>query len=76
MLASQSDARSIMGTSGAEKLSKRGDMLLKTKASVQPILVHGVDIPIENINNVTDYLREQEKPQYSDEVISQPVLLR
>jgi len=75
-LMSEADSHSVLGTVGAEKLSKDGDMILRTKAMSQPRLVHGAFINSDEINKVTNYIREQDKPQYDDNIISQPVQLR
>lgn len=75
-LMSETDSHSVLGTVGAEKLSKDGDMILRTKTMSQPRLVHGAFINNDEINKVTNYIREQDKPQYDDNIISQPVQLR
>ena len=74
-LMSETNSRSVLGMGGAEKLSKGGDMMLRTKTMSQPILVHGAFVKIDEINKVTNYIREQGKPQFDDNITSQPVQL-
>jgi S-DNA-T family DNA segregation ATPase FtsK/SpoIIIE len=72
-VASQVDSRTIIDQVGAEKLLGMGDMLFSTADMPKPRRVQGALITTEEIQKVTDYLREQRAPQYDDEVVSQPV---
>jgi S-DNA-T family DNA segregation ATPase FtsK/SpoIIIE len=74
-VASQVDSRTIIDQVGAEKLLGMGDMLFSTADMPKPRRVQGALITTEEIQKVTDYLREQRAPQYDDEVVSQPVQL-
>lgn len=71
--ASQVDSRTIIDQMGAEKLLGMGDMLLLTADMPKPKRIQGAFIDDNETNKVTDFIRDQRKPQYDDEVISQPV---
>ena len=74
-VASQIDSRTIIDQAGAEKLLGMGDMLLSTPDTPKPKRLQGAFISTDETNKVTDYLREQQLPQYDDEVVSMPVVL-
>lgn len=74
-VASQVDSRTIIDQIGAEKLLGMGDMLYLTSEMPKPIRVQGALITPEEIQKVTDFLRNQQAPSYDDEVVSQPVQL-
>ncbi|MCA9344305.1 DNA translocase FtsK 4TM domain-containing protein [Candidatus Saccharibacteria bacterium] len=67
------DSRTIIDQAGAEKLLGKGDMLLKTDSMPKPKRIQGAFIDVHETNKVTDFIREQRKPQYDDEITSQPV---
>ncbi len=71
----QLNSRIIIDQGGAEKLLGKGDMLFKTTDLPRPMRVQGALITGEETNKLCDFLRDQRKPQYDDEVISQPVQL-
>ncbi|MFT8458650.1 MAG: DNA translocase FtsK [Liquorilactobacillus ghanensis] len=64
MVASQTDSRTILDTSGAERLLGKGDLLYLGNGSSQPLRLQGTYIGDE-IDQVTDYLKEQQQPDYS-----------
>ena len=73
---SQVDSRIMLDASGAEKLLGKGDMLmLTTEMMGKPRRIQGAFTSDEDIARLTDYLRSQRKPDYNQEVISQPVQL-
>jgi S-DNA-T family DNA segregation ATPase FtsK/SpoIIIE len=74
-VASQIDSRTIIDQAGAEKLLGMGDMLLSTPDTPKPKRLQGAFISTDETNKVADYLREQQVPQYDDEVVSMPVVL-
>jgi S-DNA-T family DNA segregation ATPase FtsK/SpoIIIE len=74
-VASQVDSRTIIDQMGAEKLLGRGDMLLLTSDMPKPKRVQAALIDDEETSKVTDFIRQQQAPQYNDEIISQPVQL-
>jgi len=70
---SQVDSRTIIDQMGAEKLLGSGDMLFSTADMPKPKRIQGALINTDEVQKVTDFLRNQRPPQYDDEVISQPV---
>jgi S-DNA-T family DNA segregation ATPase FtsK/SpoIIIE len=69
------DSRTILDQVGAEKLLGMGDMLYLTSEMPKPIRVQGALITDDETRKITDFLREQQAPNYDDEVVSQPVQL-
>ena len=74
---SQMDSRIMLDQGGAEKLLGKGDMLLLTTEMMgKPRRIQGAWASDEDINKVTDFLREQRPPEYNDEVIAQQVAIK
>ena len=74
---SQMDSRIMLDMGGAEKLLGKGDMLmLTTEMMGKPRRIQGAWASDEDINKLTDFLREQRAPEYNDEVISQAVQIK
>ena len=71
----QVNSRIIIDQPGAEKLLGKGDMLFKTTDIPRPIRIQGALITGDETNKLCDFLRNQRKPSYDNEVISQPVQL-
>jgi DNA segregation ATPase FtsK/SpoIIIE, S-DNA-T family len=61
---SKVDSRTILDSSGAEKLLGKGDMLFLNSNAANLQRVHGAYISDEEIQKVTDYIRTQRKPLY------------
>lgn len=57
-MVSVNDSRTILGTGGAEKLSRRGEMLYRPKAHLEPILVQGAYVSDEEISAVVQHIRD------------------
>lgn len=74
-VASQVDSRTILDQIGAEKLLGQGDMLILTPSMPKPKRIQGAWVTDQEVEKITDFLREQAPPQYNDEVVSQPVTL-
>ncbi|MBQ7202088.1 DUF87 domain-containing protein [Candidatus Saccharibacteria bacterium] len=71
------ESRIILDLSGAEKLLGQGDMLLSTEKTTNgPERIQGAWSPDEDIEKVTNFLREQRPPNYNKEVIAQAVSIR
>ncbi len=69
-VASQTDSRTILDVSGAEKLLGRGDMLLITAESSKPKRLQGAFVSDDEILRVTNYIKKQvDEVEYHDEVI-------
>ncbi|RLE13981.1 hypothetical protein DRJ04_03220, partial [Candidatus Aerophobetes bacterium] len=65
-VASQVDSRTILDTSGAEKLVGNGDMLFSPVEASKPFRVQGSYISPTEVKKVVAFIREQEKPVYKD----------
>jgi S-DNA-T family DNA segregation ATPase FtsK/SpoIIIE len=72
---SQIDSRTIIDQQGAESLLGMGDMLFSTTEMAKPRRVQGALIEKPEVIKVTDFIKEQRKPDYNDEVVSMPVVL-
>ncbi|MBR2588866.1 DNA translocase FtsK 4TM domain-containing protein [Candidatus Saccharibacteria bacterium] len=74
---SQMDSRIMLDMGGAEKLLGKGDMLMLTTAMMgKPRRIQGAWTSDEDINNLTNFLREQRPPDYNDDVVSQAVQIK
>ena len=73
-VATSTDSRTILDTSGAEKLLGRGDMLYTTAELSKPKRIQGTYVSDEEINRVVDYLKEKsdEEPEYRDDIVERP----
>ncbi|WP_270179616.1 DNA translocase FtsK [Alkalihalobacillus sp. CinArs1] len=63
-VSSQIDSRTILDSSGAEKLLGKGDMLCLENGSSKPVRLQGNFVSDEEIERVTSYVRKQRKPNY------------
>ena len=71
------DSRIMLDMTGAEKLLGKGDMLmLTTEMMGKPRRIQGAWTSDEDVDNVTNFLREQRPPEYNDEVIAQQVSIK
>ena len=73
-VASIIDSRTILDTSGAEKLLGRGDMLFTTPELSKPKRIQGAFVSDDEINRVVDFLKEKGEPEY-DETVTEKVTL-
>jgi len=71
-VASNADSRTILDTSGAEKLLGRGDMLYTCPDLGKPKRLQGVFIRDNEIRGVIDYLKSKAEPCYIDEITQRP----
>ncbi|MGM0507629.1 MAG: DNA translocase FtsK 4TM domain-containing protein [Fusobacteriota bacterium] len=70
-VASQIDSRTILDTSGAEKLLGKGDMLFLESGSPNLSRIQGAFITDEEVVKLTEYLKKQRSPEYNEKVTSQ-----
>jgi DNA segregation ATPase FtsK/SpoIIIE, S-DNA-T family len=63
-VSSQVDSRTIIDTSGAEKLLGKGDMLFLGNGSSKPQRIQGTFVSDEEIERITSFLRKQRQPEY------------
>lgn len=66
-VSSQVDSRTIMDTSGAEKLLGKGDMLFVENGAGKSIRLQGAFVSDEEIERITDYVRGIAEPEYEFE---------
>jgi len=71
-LSSQIDSRTILDRPGAERLLGQGDMLFIPPGSNEPIRLQGAFIDDNELTKITDFLRDQGKPQYRNEILIDP----
>ncbi len=67
-VASNIDSRTIIDSSGAEKLLGKGDMLFMTAELAKPRRLQGCYVTDEEISAVVDYVKEQAEPEYKTEI--------
>ncbi len=65
---SQIDARTILDTTGAEKLLGRGDMLFNPSGAPKPIRLQGAFVTETEVHEVTEFIKS-DTTNYADEVI-------
>lgn len=65
---SQIDARTILDTTGAEKLLGRGDMLFNPSGAPKPIRLQGAFVTEKEVHDVTKFIKN-DTTNYSDEII-------
>lgn len=68
-VSSQTDSRTIIDMGGAEKLLGRGDMLYFPVGFSKPIRVQGAFISEQEVEAVVQFVKEQQKVTYEEEII-------
>ncbi len=63
-VSSQVDSRTILDSSGAERLIGRGDMLYQSPSSAKTIRIQGAYITDKEIEAVVEFLKSQGAPEY------------
>ncbi|ASS89401.1 DNA translocase FtsK [Aeribacillus pallidus] len=63
-VSSQIDSRTILDTSGAERLLGRGDMLFLENGSAKPVRVQGTFVSDDEIDRVVHHVKNQMAPNY------------
>ncbi len=69
-VASKVDSRTVLDTSGADKLIGKGDMLFMQPGAEKPIRGQASFIVDEEINAVVKFVSQQAKPEYHSEIFS------
>ncbi|MDR7532349.1 MAG: DNA translocase FtsK [Armatimonadota bacterium] len=69
-VSSQVDSRTILDTTGAEKLLGRGDMLFLPLGASRPIRAQGAYIADAEIRAVVDWWRQQARPVYDQQLVA------
>lgn len=67
-VAGKVDSRTILDTMGAERLLGMGDMLFLPPGTSQLQRLHGAYVSDDEIQKITDFVREQQKPRYRMEL--------
>lgn len=68
-VSSATDSRTILDMGGAEKLLGRGDMLFLPVGASKPVRVQGAFLSDEEVEEVVNFVIEQQKAQYQEEMI-------
>ncbi len=63
------DSRTILDTTGAEKLLGKGDMLFLPMGEIAPQRVQGAFIADDEIKRIIDYTVEQQKAEYDEALL-------
>lgn len=71
-VASTVDSRTILDTSGAEKLLGKGDMLFQSAELSKPKRLQGAFVSDEEIQRVVDHLKGVGQPDYDSTIVDQP----
>jgi S-DNA-T family DNA segregation ATPase FtsK/SpoIIIE len=72
-VSSKVDSRTILDTSGAENLLGEGDMLFMPPGVGRITRIHGAYVSEEEVKRVTDFLRDQMKPDYDPTLLKEVV---
>lgn len=72
-VSSSIDSRTILDMGGAEKLLGRGDMLFLPAGSSKPVRVQGAYLSDAEVERVVDFVIEQQKANYQEEMIPDEV---
>ena len=68
-VSSQVDSRTILDSSGAEKLLGRGDMLFYPSGSSKPQRLQGAFISDKEVERVVDFIKNQSHVKYDEDII-------
>lgn len=69
-VSSKVDSRTILDGIGAEHLLGDGDMLFMPPGVGRVMRIHGAFVSEDEVKGVTDFLRNQKKPDYDDTILS------
>ncbi|MBU0598636.1 DNA translocase FtsK [Patescibacteria group bacterium] len=72
-VASLIDSRTILDTSGAEKLVGRGDLLYISSQISKPKRLQGAYVTDQEITRVLDHLKNQAGPEYQEEILEKVI---
>ena len=68
-VASQIDSRTILDTSGAEKLLGKGDMLFVSAELSKPKRLQGAYVSEKEVERVTQFLKQRGRPDYMNDIV-------
>lgn len=72
-VSSGTDSRTILDTSGADKLLGRGDMLLLGNGMNKPVRVQGAFLSDEEVETIVNHVITQQKAQYVEAMIPKDI---
>ncbi|MDD3230075.1 MAG: DNA translocase FtsK [Oscillospiraceae bacterium] len=67
-VSSQVDSRTIIDTSGAEKLLGNGDMLFSPVGAQKPLRVQGAFVSDSEIESIVEFIKKSQEPGYDPEI--------
>lgn len=70
-VSSKVDSRTILDTIGAEHLLGNGDMLFMPPGVGRLTRIHGAYVSEKEVKRVTDFLKEQMKPEYDSAILEE-----
>lgn len=70
-VASKVDSRTVLDTTGADKLLGRGDMLFIEPGATKPIRAQGSLVTDSEIERVVGFIKSQRGTQYSEEILAE-----
>jgi len=70
-VSSRIDSRTILDSNGSENLLGNGDMLFAPPGTGRLIRIQGTFVSEQEIQNITDFLKSQRKPEYVEEITQQ-----
>lgn len=68
-VSSKIDSRTILDANGAESLLGYGDMLFLPPGTSKLIRIHGAYVTDQEVERVTNFWKEQAKPQYNEDIL-------
>lgn len=69
-VSSSIDSRTILDTSGAEKLLGKGDMLFSPMGASSPVRVQGCFVSDEEVADIVHYVSQQQEAVYEDKYVN------
>ncbi|TCS92568.1 FtsK/SpoIIIE family DNA translocase [Hazenella coriacea] len=72
-VSSQADSRTVLGMGGANKLLGKGDMLYFPIGASKPVRVQGAFLSDEEVESIVNFVKNQQKPEYNEELIPSAV---
>ncbi len=70
-VASNTDSRTILDQSGAEKLLGMGDMLFLSAELSKPRRIQGAYVSEQEVKEITEFVKTQAEPEYNEEILVQ-----
>ena len=71
-VASAMDSKTILDSSGAEKLLGKGDMLFMTAETSKAKRIQGAYVTDEEIADVVNFIKDDDEPDYNEDVTAKP----